>query len=110
MLDFLSDVFEFDVDTENDTIVSGPLTLKLVETSQKNVENGDSGITFAFKLKKNDQIKELLNKYKFFLYRKAQDPHNEKFKFYEDYQDDCLKIKDFDGRTWQFDLLPGETL
>lgn len=106
MMDFLSDVFEFDVDTESDTITNGPLVLKLIESGDRGfLPERDTGITFAFHLRKNEQMKEILNKYNFFLYRKSQDPNNEKFKFQDDCRDGRLKIRDFDGRTWQFDLL-----
>lgn len=103
MLDFLSDVFEFDVDTETDIITKGNLSLKIVE-AQDALAPSSSGVTFAFLLKAPDQIKEIQNKFKFFLYRKAQDPNHERLSFVETQSDRSLRIVDFDGRTWQFDL------
>ena len=67
MMDFLSDVFEFDVDSENDLVENGALFLKLIELKDQEKENfKSSGIKFAFKLKNPDQLKEILNKFNFF--------------------------------------------
>lgn len=101
MLDFLSDVFEFDVDTESDVINLGHLALKLVD-SEKNPES--TGVTFAFHLKDSNQLKEIQNKYNFFLYRKSQDPNNDRFPFVDEYHETSLQILDFDGRTWRFEI------
>ncbi len=109
MMDFLCDVFEFDVDTENDTITKGPLSLKIISAPKDEVAL-PQGITFAFLVKGKDQIQEILNKYNFFLYRKSQDPHQKNLKFEEKGLDQGLLIKDFDGRNWKFDLMPGERI
>lgn len=112
MMDFLSDVFEFDVDTENDTITKGPLSLKLVEENKHKapLENVQQGITFAFTLKQKEQVDEILSKFNFFLYRKSQDPENERLKFKEIDHDNGLMIHDFDGRTWKFDVSTQEKI
>lgn len=107
MMDFLSDVFEFDVDTEQDLINLGHLTLKLIDTT---INHESSGVTFAFQLKDPEQIKEIQNKFNFFLYRKSQDPNNERFKFIEQHEDASLQILDFDGRTWRFDILAKDSI
>ncbi len=106
MMDFLSDVFEFDVDSEHDLVTSGALNLKLVELDAPEKKGfHSSGITFAFKLKNDSQIKEILNKYNFFLYRKEDKTYSEEI-FQENDSDSekSLSIKDIDGRIWKFDV------
>ena len=52
MMDFLSDVFEFEVDPVKDLVLSGPLYLKLIELPEDQKKNFQSlGIKFAFKIK-----------------------------------------------------------
>ena len=106
MMDFLSDVFEFDVDSEQDLVTSGELQLKLVELPELEKANFQSvGIKFAFKTKDRDQIKEIVNKCNFFIYRKSDThqhlDHNETITNGEDTN---VTIKDIDGRLWQFDV------
>ncbi len=104
MMDFLSDVFEFDVDVKNDTVSSGNLFLKLIESNDQE-EFKSTGIVFAFKLKSPEQLKEILNKYNFFLYRKS--PVERSLEAVQlDVKDygESLSVKDIDGRTWRFDF------
>lgn len=106
MMDFLSDVFEFEVDTEQDIVTSGSLNLKLIELHPSEKKGfHTSGVTFAFKLKNQAQLKEILNKYNFFLYRKEDKTHSEEIcQSQEQNSDKSLSIKDIDGRIWQFDV------
>ena len=105
MMDFLSDVFEFEVDSEMDTVSSGALNLKLVEHRSEDKEIfQSSGIRFAFKLKNCDQLKEILSKYKFFIYRKENKTHIEEIFMSESDGENTLAIKDIDGRVWQFEV------
>lgn len=101
MLDFLSDVFEFDVDTESDIVNLGHFGLKLVDSS-KNPES--TGVTFAFQLREKNQLEEIKSKFDFFIYRKSQDPNSDRFTFVEECHESMLQILDFDGRTWRFEL------
>lgn len=102
MMDFLSDVFEFDVDSEEDLVQNGALNLKLVELPEAQKENFQSlGIKFAFKIKDSKEINEIVNKYNFFLYRKADTLQKEEICSVKEMQ---LSIKDIDGRIWQFDV------
>lgn len=104
MMDFLSDVFEFDVDVKNDTVSSGNLFLKLIEANDQE-EFKSTGIVFAFKIKNPEQLKEILNKYNFFLYRKS--PVRQSLEAAQlDVLDhgESLSVKDIDGRTWRFDF------
>jgi hypothetical protein len=103
MMDFLSDVFEFDVDPEEDLVLNGSLNLKLVELPESEKENFQShGIKFAFKIKHSDEIKKIVEKYNFFLYRKADTLHQQEEICNQSLLD--LTIKDIDGRIWQFDV------
>ncbi|MBC7712906.1 MAG: hypothetical protein H7177_06185 [Rhizobacter sp.] len=105
MMDFLSDVFEFDVDPEQDLVTSGALNIKLVELHQDEKKGfHTTGVTFAFKLKNIDDIKEIVNKYNFFLYRKEDKTYSEEICNMDQPNEKSLSIKDIDGRVWQFDV------
>lgn len=112
MMDFLSDVFEFEVDHEHDLVQNGGLHLKLIELpEEEKIDFQSLGIKFAFKIKSVDQIKEIVNKCNFFIYRKS-DTHktytrNEEIQnapYMESAQNTSVSIKDIDGRLWQFDV------
>lgn len=103
MMDFLSDVFEFDVDPEQDLVYNGPLHLKLVELPDSQKENFETkGIKFAFKTKSTSDLEEIVNKCNFFIYRKEDKTLTEEVCPQE--QVESLSIKDIDGRIWQFDV------
>ncbi|MBY0413625.1 MAG: ATP-binding protein [Bdellovibrionales bacterium] len=102
MLDLLSDVFEFDVDLEQDVVQTGNLNLKLIELPEDEKENFHTmGLKFAFKLKNPDEIKKIVNKYNFFLYRKSDSHKQEAIRSIETKE---LAITDIDGRIWQFNV------
>lgn len=104
MLDLLSDVFEFEVDPEEDLVHSEGFNLKLVELEDSKKENFKSGgITFAFKLKDKKQIDEIVSKYNFFQYRKSDQKITEEIT-HQEASGNSLSIKDIDGRIWQFDV------
>ena len=103
MMDFLSDVFEFDVDPEQDLVYNGPLHLKLVELPTSQKENFQSlGIKFAFKTKSTSDLEEIVNKCNFFIYRKEDKTLMEEVCPQD--QEKILSIKDLDGRIWQFEV------
>ena len=103
MMDFLSDVFEFDVDPEQDLVYNGPLHLKLVELPTSQKENFQSlGIKFAFKTKSTSDLEEIVNKCNFFIYRKEDKTLMEEVCPQD--QEKILSIKDIDGRIWQFEV------
>ncbi len=110
MMDFLSDVFEFDVDPEQDLVLSGSLNLKLVELPRglKNILNAP-GIKFVFKIKNHDEIDEIINKCNFFIYRKEDKSVREEICPQDsEFLDEALSIKDIDGRIWQFIVEKGD--
>ena len=104
MMDFLSDVFEFDVDPEQDLVFNGPMLLKLVELPFDQKNNTHSpGIKFVFKIKNNDDIDEIKNICNFFIYRKEDITLMEEICPQSlDTLDHTISIKDIDGRIWQF--------
>lgn len=106
MMDFLSDVFEFNVDSERDLVTNGGLHLKLIELPEEEKPNFQSlGIKFAFKIKSREQIKEIINKCNFFIYRKSDThQHLEHNEVITKDESDHVTIKDIDGRVWQFDV------
>lgn len=112
MMDFLSDVFEFEVDPEQDLVFNGPLHLKLVELPADQKENFQSlGIKFAFKIKNSDEIEEIVNKCNFFIYRKEDKTLMEKIcPQSAELSHETLSIKDIDGRIWQFDVEKNENI
>lgn len=106
MMDFLSDVFEFDRDFEADLITNGIFSFKLIEflSAEKNISQPVS-IKFTFKLKDREQIKEIIKKYNFFIYRKNTSNLKEEIFYSEEAPlEKNLAIKDIDGRVWQFEI------
>lgn len=104
MMDFLSDVFEFDVDSVSDSVHRGPLSFKLCEKPALET-TADQSIVFSFKVKSENELKEIMSKYNFFLYRKSQSPNAfEKVDFEQTETKKTLTISDVDQRLWRFEL------
>ena len=107
MMDFLSDVFEFEVDSVSDSIQRGSLFLKLFELDpleSKKLDNRNSGIIFSFKVKSEQELKEIMSKYNFFLYRKSNSKNiSEKLELSQTETKKVLTISDIDQRLWQFE-------
>jgi hypothetical protein len=108
MMDFLSDVLEFDVDSINDIIKRGPLSLKLCEYEnlETTTHHDHATIAFSFKVKGEDELKEIMSKYNFFLYRKSAINHSvEKLDLVQNDENKILTISDIDQRLWQFECV-----
>lgn len=110
MMDFLSDVFEFDVDCVSDSVQRGPLFLKLFELGTDNINiqgNNNNAVVFSFKVKSELELKEIISKYNFFLYRKSNS-HNiaEKIELLQTETKKVLTISDIDQRLWRFEFEP----
>lgn len=104
MMDFLSDVFEFDVDCISDSVHRGPLFLKLCEQDPGVASLDSSGIVFSFKVKSEQELKEIMSKYNFFLYRKSlKTGHSEKLDLIQSDKKKILTISDIDQRLWRFE-------
>lgn len=108
MLDFLCDVFEFDVDSVSDSVSRGPLFLKLCEQTSGDEVARHKGIVFSFKVKSEEELKEIMSKYNFFLYRKnrrPEDPYElEKMDLEKTERQTILTLTDIDQRLWRFEL------
>lgn len=105
MMDFLSDVFEFDVDSISDSVSRGPLYLKLCEQESSGDFSQNKGIIFSFKVKSEQELKEIMSKYNFFLYRKAQGPYElERVELNQTERKTTLTLTDIDQRLWRFEL------
>lgn len=103
MLDFLSDVFEFDVDTVADCVFRGPLFLKLCEEEGSTPGSAKNMMVFNFKVKSEQEIKEIISKYNFFLYRKSNlCSVSEELDLVQDEKKKILTISDIDQRLWRF--------
>ncbi len=106
MMDFLSDVFEFDVDSVTDNVFRDSLSLKLFEIKEKipyQANIGSLGVIFSFKVKSELELKEIMSKYNFFLYRKNQIlTRTEKLELVQNERQKILTITDIDQRVWRF--------
>lgn len=111
MLDFLSDVFEFDVDSEFGKVSRGPLHLKIFEKTFEDspsacgskLENKNNGLIFSFKVQNEQELKEIISKYNFFLYRKSNSKELvEKLELSQTKFEKILTIFDIDQRQWRF--------
>jgi len=99
LIDFLSDVFEFDVDSEHDLITGGSLNLKIEESSSMPTHLSSS-IAFSFELKDENALCEVVKKYNFFQYR--NESKNSKHENISIEKSSELSIFDIDGREWRF--------
>jgi hypothetical protein len=104
MLDFLSDVLEFNIDQENNFVSHGAFIFQLYEGALLK-KNSDPGLEFNFFVKSEEELQEILRKYHFFLYRKpAATALKEKIRFTDENQKKTLIIEDIDRRLWRFEL------
>jgi len=102
LIDFLSNVLEFEVNTEEDLVIGGSLSIKIHELKIENGKKTDlnSAVAFNFELKNEDELSEIVNKYNFFQYRNHQkNSQTEKLTVIESSE---LSIFDLDGREWRF--------
>ncbi len=99
LIDFLSDVFEFDVDSEQGLITGGSLNLK-IEELKSDLSHSSNSIAFSFELKNEDALSEIVKKYNFFQYRnEGKDSKHENISIEKASE---LSIFDLDGREWRF--------
>ena len=105
MVDFLSDVFEFDVDVAHDDVFQGRLFLRLCqleESAINKVSESNKGIVFSFIVKSEQELKAIVNKFNFFIYRRSNSSLSEKIELSENETDKILTITDIDQRLWRF--------
>ncbi len=105
MVDFLSDVFEFEVNSELDTVHNGLFSIKIEFSEDKITE---SQIKFQFKCRDLQHLREIIQKFEFFRYRKEMENPDvlvEKMiqmQIDENQINGEVTILDIDGRTWNF--------
>ena len=108
MMDFLSDVFEFDVDSVSDSVQRGSLFFKLFELeagTPVHRANNHNPTVFSFKVKSEQELKEIMSKYNFFLYRKSNSPNIiERLELFQTDTKKVLTISDIDQRLWRFEF------
>ena len=108
LMDFLSDVFEFDVDSIYDSIHRGPLNLKIFDSVPEEApssKNNNNKIIFSFKVKSEQELKEIMSKYNFFLYRKSNSKDiSETLELLQTESKKVLTISDIDQRLWRFEF------
>jgi hypothetical protein len=111
MLNFLSDVFEFEVIEEECLAQNFGLFLKIEQNkSIDHSSNNQPSVEFTFKLTSENEIDELINKFNFFMYRRKESLENsmlENFEIIEDANIKKLIIKDTDQRPWSFIFYKG---
>lgn len=104
MLDFLSEVLEFDVDQIQDCVSHGAFVFQLNEVT-KLPQSNSPGVEFTFSMKSQEELQEVLRKYHFFLYRKpANSLLKEKIRLTDENNKQTLTIEDIDRRLWRFEL------
>ena len=103
MVDLLTDVFEFDVDTQSDLLTLGPWRLKIIETSS--TDPSEQSLVFEFNVFSQEDLNEISSKFHFFLYRK-NDLSSPSEKIISSQTDlfKTISVVDLDGREWQFKL------
>lgn len=104
MLDFLSDVLEFDVDLDSHCVSHGNFLFKFSD-NDTHLSNTSAGVEFNFQVEKLSQLEEIARKYNFFLYRKPS-THTflENITFTELDSRQILTIEDLDRRIWRFEF------
>lgn len=109
MLNFLSDVFEFEVD-EADFSVTNQNFAFIVESHQSSsINNNIPQVQFSFHIKNENELNEIVNKFNFFLYRRGEKLGDtdlqEKIEVSENEYYKSLTILDIDNRPWRFDYM-----
>jgi hypothetical protein len=104
MFDFLSDVFEFEVDTQIDLVKNGLFPFKIIQ-NEMSISDHNQNVSFQFQCESLHHLKDILQKFEFFMYRKTDSLINEKVlicDFNESQNSGFLSIRDIDGRCWNF--------
>jgi hypothetical protein len=103
MADLLTDVFEFEVDAENDCLCLGPWRIKLIDSKASDVP--EQSVVFEFFVFSQDDLDEISSKFHFFLYRKSDSQDSkEKISSTENEASKIVTVVDLDQRQWQFKL------
>ena len=102
MLNFMSDVFEFEVNNKDYSVHCGGLFFQ-IENNQDNIEQiADNRVMFSFRIDSEDELDEIINKYNFFRYRREGSAFLENVEVGESSLEKFVIIYDLDARPWKF--------
>jgi len=105
MLNFLSDVFEFEVNEVDYSVSVASLSEIIsfkIENQTHNTNSNISPIEFNFKLQSVIDLKELENKFNFFIYRRNEPGLFEEMSHLDSENETAIVFYDIDRRPWRF--------
>jgi hypothetical protein len=107
MLNFLSDVFEFEVNENDYTVIHHDLAFKILSIDANRfskTSTNDSTVEFTFNLHSQTDFDEIIKKYNFFQYRRGPSEISEKLEIIDEPEQAILMIQDIDHRPWRFEF------
>jgi len=105
MLNFLSDVFEFEVNEADYSVSVGAVTEAVsfrIENLSIDPRQSVSPVEFNFKLDSVIDLNELENKFNFFIYRRNEPELFEEMSKAENEREVSIVFYDIDRRPWRF--------
>jgi hypothetical protein len=105
MLNFLSDVFEFEVNEADFSVSIGSISDSVsfkIENQYHDPRQTISPIEFNFRLDSVIDLKELENKFNFFIYRRNEPGLFEEMSKSEGEKEVSIVFYDIDRRPWRF--------
>lgn len=105
MLNFLSDVFEFEVNEADFSVSIGSISDSVsfkIENQYLDQHQSISPIEFNFRLDSIFDLKELENKFNFFIYRRNEPGLFEEMSKSEGEKEVSIVFYDIDRRPWRF--------
>ncbi len=105
MLNFLSDVFEFEVNEADYSVSVGSISDSVsfkIENLHHHPNQSISPVEFNFKLESALDLSELENKFNFFIYRRNEPGLFEEMSKDEGEKEVSIVFYDIDRRPWRF--------
>jgi hypothetical protein len=102
MLNFLSDVFEFEISEEDHLVCNQGLFFKVENYTETINTDQMPQVQFNFKVNDVNNLDEIINKYNFFKYRRGDNSGRENLDLFENEKYKSLTIFDVDNRPWNF--------
>ncbi len=103
MLDFLSEVLDFEFNPLEDSATHGAFLFKILEGTLEN--RSIKSVEFNFLVNSEEELEEIARKYNFFIYRKSDSNFlMEKIIFSKVNNNPILTIEDIDQRLWRFQV------
>lgn len=107
MLNFLSDVFEFEVNENDFLVFHQGLFFKIEEIKSDFRDRLNATVAFSFRVKEIADIDEIVSKYNFFKYRRGDfelTNNSEIINKIDNSDSTILEIRDIDHRPWRFEF------